>query len=267
MSDAIRVLVVEDNPADAYIIERAIRGFSPDADLVATDRLASAREALRAGEFDVILLDLHLPDSEGVDTVRAAAEDASDVPIVVLTGADERQFGMACIEAGAHDYLGKGAFLRAVPIERAMSYALARRRQAEITDLQGSLERLRIMVSGASVEPEGPPPAVDGSSRARHPDTVAQIEAGYRNLLDEYLAHTRGDDARPASAMAGLIDDLFAIEAGPGDLLSVHLRSLEQAVRGAAAEHARAYAATARELAFDMMAGLMERYRAVALGD
>ncbi|HEY2825864.1 MAG TPA: response regulator, partial [Gemmatimonadales bacterium] len=84
---AINILLVEDNPADARLVLEFLRDAGL-ARLVLTqaDRLDQAVEHIRRGRFDAIILDLNLPDSSGLETFARAYLEASDAPILVLTG-------------------------------------------------------------------------------------------------------------------------------------------------------------------------------------
>lgn len=105
----IHVLLVEDNPGDARLVRELLAG-NPDPGfrlaVVATFAAALA-QAIR-GQCDVVLLDLSLPDSRGVETVQQLALAVPRVPIVVLTGLDHEQAALEALRHGAEDYLVKG---------------------------------------------------------------------------------------------------------------------------------------------------------------
>ena len=105
----IQILLVEDNPAEARLIDLLLRE-SADAEMKCQheSRLSDGLLRLQENTADAILLDLGLPDSEGLETVRRVRLTASNVPIIVLTGADDRTLGLKTIEIGADDFLYKG---------------------------------------------------------------------------------------------------------------------------------------------------------------
>ena len=126
----VSILVVEDDPGDYGLLRAALResGFMPgtQADTtVWTRTLAEGIEKAQLIQPDVTLLDLSLPDSSGLDTVRAMRSAAPRTPIVVLTGNDERSVALAALEAGAQDYLVKGQFDHDA-LGRALRYAVVR---------------------------------------------------------------------------------------------------------------------------------------------
>jgi diguanylate cyclase (GGDEF)-like protein len=122
----ITALLIEDNEGDAFIIQRMVAqaGGKP-VDLATADRLAAGLERLDEGDIDVVLLDLGLPDSAGLDTVRRARAHAPEVPIIVLTGHDDEVLGANVVWAGAQDYLVKGQ-VDATLLSRAIRYAVSR---------------------------------------------------------------------------------------------------------------------------------------------
>lgn len=129
----LRVLLIEDNPADARLIEVMLdeeqrQGSGPTQfELVHTERLSTALERLSQAVFDILLIDLSLPDSRGIETVAQARATAPHLPVVVLTGLDDEAIGMQAVQQGAQDYLVKGRIDRQLLV-RAMRYAVERYR-------------------------------------------------------------------------------------------------------------------------------------------
>src|SRR5260370_12786542 len=107
--EGIRVLLVEDNPGDVRLCLELLREAGEGHVKVEhVDRLATALERLSNQAFDVVLLDLSLPDAHGLDTLVRAHAHAPSVPIVVLTGLDDQALAVKAVRAGAQDYLVKG---------------------------------------------------------------------------------------------------------------------------------------------------------------
>lgn len=145
-----RLLIVEDNPGDAAMICDLLDGpEAPQRSLESVPTLADAAAALDRQNADVVLLDLRLPDGEGVDCVKFIRAHAPDLPIVVLTGSDDDD-AMPCIEAGAQDYLSKNEVSQR-SLRRAVSYAVARSRESIARRLADDLsQRLAAIVEGSS---------------------------------------------------------------------------------------------------------------------
>ena len=123
-----RVLLVEDNPGDARLLRLAVADAGAGhIRLVHEERLAPALERLASESFDVILLDLSLPDAQGIDTLVRAHASAGGVPIVVLTGIDDEALAIQSLREGAQDYLVKGQVDGSLLV-RALRYASERKR-------------------------------------------------------------------------------------------------------------------------------------------
>jgi signal transduction histidine kinase/DNA-binding response OmpR family regulator len=126
------VLVIEDEPGDFGLIKRHLRsiGLAPDDKpqaLVWAQSLTEGLTAVRQSMPDLVLLDLSLPDSSGVETVRAMCLAAAGLPIIVLTGLDDSTLAEVALESGAQDYLVKGRFDRDA-LSRAARNAIIRAR-------------------------------------------------------------------------------------------------------------------------------------------
>jgi two-component system sensor histidine kinase UhpB len=121
---------VEDSAADAELVADCFEDPHAAAAfrLTRVERLAAAVEHLSHTAIDCVLLDLSLPDSRGLATVRAISDAAPDVAIIVLTGSNEAAIGETAIELGAQDFLVKGE-LSARSLERSATFAIERQRQ------------------------------------------------------------------------------------------------------------------------------------------
>ena len=129
------ILLVEDNPADARLIRENITEQSwpnLDADAPTIDhveRLAEAREAL-TDEVDLVLSDLGLPDSSGVETLDQLLAVGASAPVVVLTGLDDERVGVDAVEHGAQDYLVKDDISPRL-LQQTLQYAIRREQQQQ----------------------------------------------------------------------------------------------------------------------------------------
>jgi signal transduction histidine kinase len=131
--EPLRVLLVEDNPGDARLVEHHVREGSvfDVADAVAVthvETLDAASEAFEDDEYDILLLDLGLPESTGLDTLERVEPDELEVPIVVLTGLDDHATAIEAIQQGAQDYLPKDE-LDTDRLMRSLRYAVERKKQ------------------------------------------------------------------------------------------------------------------------------------------
>ncbi|HEX4915872.1 MAG TPA: response regulator, partial [Vicinamibacterales bacterium] len=123
---APHLLLVEDNPSYSDYISKELAGGLRSFRVTHAGSLAAALPLLAAGGIDVVLLDLALPDSDGIATLHRVQVAAGDVPIVVLSALRSQQIAAAAVQAGAQDYLVKSEISGAV-VERVVRYAIDRR--------------------------------------------------------------------------------------------------------------------------------------------
>src|SRR5688572_2194459 len=128
MDQPIKVLLIEDNPTDARLL-RLFLGESTTSQFEIThvDRLTQGMERLSEGRFDVILSDLLLPDSQGIETFEWLEAHVQDIPIIVLSGSDDETLAVRAVREGAQDYLVKGR-IDAHVLVRSITYAIERHR-------------------------------------------------------------------------------------------------------------------------------------------
>ena len=121
----MRVLIVEDSPADARRVQEYLRENGEPSEVVVASRLADALALANDSNPDAVVLDMSLPDAEGVEAVRRMRSAMPQVPIVVLSGSEDEQMATQAVQAGAHDYLIKGR-VNEVTLRRALRYAIER---------------------------------------------------------------------------------------------------------------------------------------------
>ena len=124
----MKILVIEDNPADVEMIRELLSDLAGSSfDIVCADRFSTAIPYLTEGGIDIILLDLGLPDCQGLDTLCRVRNHVTEVPIVVLTLLDNEETGLSALKEGAQDYLVKGQ-MNGPSIARSLRYAIERGR-------------------------------------------------------------------------------------------------------------------------------------------
>ncbi len=143
---AINVLLIEDNPTDVRLVQEILRGTPSDFfNIISVSTLAKGLEHLSSDHVDVILLDLGLPDSQGLDSFYALEERARDTPIIILTISATEELGVQAIRAGAQRFFSKevltpdGAYSELFP--QVIHYAIEQKRVE--ADLRRSNERVR----------------------------------------------------------------------------------------------------------------------------
>src|SRR5689334_5776616 len=128
LNDPTRVLLLEDDPGDERLL-RAMLAQTPGGQFVLTrtQRLAETLDRLVELRFDVILSDLAVPDSQGLDTLSRLRERVPDLPIVVLSGEADETLAIEAVRNGAQDYLLKGQ-VNTMVLTRSLRYAIERKR-------------------------------------------------------------------------------------------------------------------------------------------
>jgi DNA-binding response OmpR family regulator len=130
-NDKLRILVVEDSPGDIFLIKFYLEELDPhfyEIDSVHT--LEEAHKKLTYDNFDVTLLDFHLPDSEGMITLTSSVAKFPNQIFIVLTGLSDEKIGFEAVKNGAHDYLVKGRIDGKV-LDSSIKFAVERNRIKE----------------------------------------------------------------------------------------------------------------------------------------
>lgn len=131
MSKTTRILMIEDNHGDVRIIQemlRDVKGFK--FDFKHAESLEKGLEYLKNDEFDVLLLDLNLPDSFGIETFFEAQKSTPNLPIVIFSGAADEKIAIEAVHEGAQDYLMKGEVDGRL-LARSIFYAIERKQSEE----------------------------------------------------------------------------------------------------------------------------------------
>jgi putative two-component system response regulator len=145
-NENIRVLVVEDNPADAELILEMVQEYAPGAiELQVANRLSAAIDMLGATLFEAVLLDLGLPDSTGLNTLGKLLARFPALPIVVVTGLTDETTGIEAVKRGAQDYIVKGQ-INWRSVYSSIRFAVERK-EMELR-LQNALAQQRTIVKG-----------------------------------------------------------------------------------------------------------------------
>lgn len=128
----LKVLLIEDNSGDAELVSRMLREASDPSFVVEhANRFSAGLDRLVRGGIDLVLLDLKLPDGQGLELVDQACARAAAVPIVVLTGTyKEESIAIQALQRGAQDYLFKDR-LDSEVLVRAIRYSIERKRAGE----------------------------------------------------------------------------------------------------------------------------------------
>jgi two-component system sensor histidine kinase UhpB len=154
ISQYTKILLIEDNPVDRQLVREALGDlsdrqlFGPTFDIKSADRLSTGLAYLAEGGIDVVLLDLSLPDSHGLEeTFRLVRSKAPNVPVIVMTGLGDEALGLRIVREGAQDYLIKGQVERHLLI-KAIRYSIERNHAEQV--LRESEEKFRSIVEATN---------------------------------------------------------------------------------------------------------------------
>lgn len=190
----IRVLLVEDMIMIAKINEQMLKK-SPTNRYSVTHKvdLAGTVAALKAEDFDVVLLDLNLPDSRDLDTLARVVETSPEIPVIVLTASNDDAIGLQAVKVGAQDFLLKGDF-NYLTLDRAIIYSIERHR------LQRTIRQLAVLDELTGLYNRR-------GFNSLNPDVIEKVKTtGQRGFLcyfdldrfkqiNDVLGHAKGDEA------------------------------------------------------------------------
>jgi diguanylate cyclase (GGDEF)-like protein len=186
-----KVLLIEDNPGDARLIREMI-AEDPDVpfEVHCEDRLLRGLEWLNAGETALVLLDLSLPDSFGLETFAKVYAHSPAVPIIVLTGNDDATVALSAVKSGAQDYLIKGRLDRELLL-RSMQYSIERKRYQVQLEHQANYDALTGLPNRNLLHDR----LRQSVYAQRHPRNIAVvfIDLDHFKFVNDSLGHSSGD--------------------------------------------------------------------------
>ncbi len=194
-----RLLIVEDDEGDSLLVLRALKSYCGSFEISISPTLSDALELMSQQAFDLILLDLSLPDNFGLQGLSRIREQSQQTPIVVLTGLDDHCLALQAIELGAQDYLVKGEWSQE-SLGRTIRYAVQRQqviaenqRLLEEIQRQARYDSLTSVLNRQSFEAEFEREWAR-STRLGTPLSCAMIDVDYFKKVNDMYGHAAGDD-------------------------------------------------------------------------
>ena len=192
MTDAKRALLLEDNDMDAAVacsmLEKCVH---QKLDVVRCIKLSEAIEQLAHHDFDVALIDLNVPDSQGLDTVRETLRAGPNTAMIVLTGASETELAMEALEMGAQDFLPKSAISEHV-LDRVIQYSIRRKTKENALAEKAYIDNLTGLGNRALLVEQWER-CLGRSSRSMRKTGVLLIDINKFKQVNDVYGHNAGD--------------------------------------------------------------------------
>jgi len=263
---ALKVLVVEDNPDDTALLQEYLgESDAPAFEVQQADSLASGLGRVRLVEPDVLLLDLSLTDSQGIDTVVRARERAPDVPIVVLTGLSDEDVAVKALQEGAQDYLVKSR-VNSASLVRSIRYAIQRHRiQQGLRQARKDLDtaELRALGQGADAQQISAPVEVFGP-RTLSENQSRELATRLAQAMDLALGSTTPGDATVTERLQDLARQFGEQGAGPRDVMEIYVACLREKGLGHESTDFEAFRSKSYRIVLELMGYLVSHYQAKA---
>jgi CheY-like chemotaxis protein len=263
----MRILLIEDSEDDVVLIRETLAeegGGVPE--LVCAQRLGAGLAHLAGGEFDVILLDLSLPDCRGLATFEQVHGAAPHVPVIVLTGHDDEEMALRAVRGGAQDYLVKGRVAGPL-LTRSLRYAVERQRRQTPAPQQHE-EELRSLDRLSGSAPTSVTGRLFGATALREqaPGLFDDLIRSYGEILDlalERRAYKVESDLPDRCRV--LAERLGFLNARPRDVVEIHTTALRARLSGTPPKRAQAYVEESRLTVLEVMGHLVSYYRRYSL--
>ncbi len=268
-----KLLLVEDNPGDALLIREMLKEAGAGMfELTVAGTLSQGTTCLAGSRFDLILLDLSLPDSQGINTFVQIHSYAPDIPVVVLTGAQDEVSAMQIMRAGAQDYLAKGE-IEAALLVRSIRYAIER--QGLISALEAEREKTRERDEIQFFKRLADPGKTDmtaklfgmGPLREILPEVFDELVDQYSLIMDHALEKRTYKVKHDISeGLLEMGENLGVLKAMPRDAVEIYASALSKKQGQSTSQKFKAYAEEGRFMLIEMMGYLTAYYRRYAVG-
>jgi len=270
---SFQILLVEDDPQDTLLVKELIfESNLQDCHLTIANSLANAIEAANKNKFDIALMDIGLPDSEGVNTLRKFKQHDNDLPVVILTGLDDEAFGIKLVQMGAQDYLVKG-HLNAQIFQRTLRFAIERQvllniigskhQQAMLDGEISSLDEIESFKIQSTTGRLLGQTTLDESI----PDIFNELVLHYTDIIEKNIESKLYKVNHPLSAsIKKIADQLGYLRASPRDVIAIHTKVMGKITREFSAKKKAFHYTQSRIVLIEALGNLVSYYRNYALG-
>jgi len=266
------VLLVDDNPGDRDLACDRLEHAGGIFDIRCAGSLREALDCLAESPVDIILLDLGLPDSQGIETFRRLQAAIPELPVVILTGAEDDAMARAALNAGAQDYLVKdwtdanltGRSLRYAVERKRLQLQLERERRARELEREEASQQWLVGTPSTSVTARlfGQRPLREASPAAFE-EHLQQYSRSIRLALDNRVTNT---GHAVSERMRSIAERMGSSLAGPRDIVDLHRAAMAALCEGANARQVEAYTDEGRLLLLELMGYLVTFYRGYYTG-
>jgi DNA-binding response OmpR family regulator len=265
IQNTIRLLIIEDDPEDIVFMKENLKdSYISRFNLTIAENLTTAVELLASEKYDLILLDLGLPESKGLETFNRIRNHSGDIPVVILTGCDDKELGIKAIQNGGQDYLVKGNMNNDMLI-RVVRYAIERcRLQSELEKIrekqQQFEEREELLRSRDQYR------AMSEGERQKGFDTLPDINADvfdklfseYRDISLKYIRAIRLGEERPVAKVHAFAGRLTGLNVRAETVVKIHLRLLHEISIKITPQEERAFSNDARLVLVEILGNMSD---------
>ena len=258
----IKILLIEDDPGDARLIQEMIKDIGSEKfTLFHVQTLKDGLDKLNEENFNVILLDLLLPDSMELQTLYRLTSAAKDMPIIVLTGIASEDIGIKAINEGAQDYLIKDQVNSNLLI-RSINYSIERNRlmvnlkqsyQRDLESLKSITKQYQSIIMGTKT-------TLDNKGLLDS-DISDKLTEQYQKIVIKYIRSLRIKSDRPVQQIKQLANSLSNYNATAKAVVQLHIRVLDEFSNLAFQSEEKEFSNDARLALVELMGNLLDIYR------
>jgi len=228
----LKLLLVEDNPGDARLLQETLQDVETiKFDIFNVDNIKGAVETLGLEDFDLVLLDLTLPDSQGLETLLKVRAEFPEIPVIVLTGLDDEQLALRALHQGAQDYLVKGKADTNLLL-RSIRYGIERKKIERDTLRNQKLQSLETLAEGIAHDFNNMLSSILGNlslakvslrpSNKIYDNLKLAEEAAFKakDLTKQFLSLTKGGDpVKKAISISGSLKEFARAALGESNIM------------------------------------------------